>query len=195
MSSHHFVKEGQEPALFIVDAISLSTVEPLLEWAPLVMVSAQAAPHVLSWGIKIDVAITPAGIDDESLKSMVLQQGSVKILSAGTDHLDTALHFLIRLKQQGVSIVVNNPIPLFGPLEHFLPHLTINLITPSAKWSGIASGTYKKWYPAKSQLWLHSKAPLPPIPGLVEKGHYYEVLKDGSITIAAEWPFWVAETL
>jgi hypothetical protein len=194
MSSHHFVKEGQEPALFIVDAISLATVEPLLEWAPLVMVSGQAAAHVLAWGIKIDVAVTPADME-EPLKSMLLSQGPIKMLVANAGDLDTALHFLIDLKQPGVSIVINNPTPLFGLLEHFLPQLNINLVTPQLKWSGIASGIYKKWFPAKSQLWLHSKAPMPAVPGLAQAGQYYEVLKDGQVTIAAEWPFWVGETL
>ena len=45
MSSHHFVKEGQEPALLIMDALSLALIEPLLEWAPQVIVCENALRH------------------------------------------------------------------------------------------------------------------------------------------------------
>ena len=57
MSSHHFVKEGQEPALFILDNIPFQYAESLLEWVPLVMVADRALENVLHWGIKIDVVL------------------------------------------------------------------------------------------------------------------------------------------
>ena len=44
MSSHHFVKEQQEPAVFILDVegISFDTVAPLLEWSPTLLVVQEA---------------------------------------------------------------------------------------------------------------------------------------------------------
>ena len=44
MSSHHFVKEQQEPAVFIleVEGISFETVAPLLEWSPTLLVAQEA---------------------------------------------------------------------------------------------------------------------------------------------------------
>src|SRR5690606_13901028 len=65
MSSHHFVKEGQEPALLILDEVDSSLVQPLLEWSPLVIVAEAAVHHVLAWGIKIDVLLaSDEGIDE-----------------------------------------------------------------------------------------------------------------------------------
>ena len=58
MSSHHFVKEDQEPALIIADAsaVSFEKIQELLEWSPTVIVMESSLEMVLSWGIKMDVA-------------------------------------------------------------------------------------------------------------------------------------------
>ena len=63
MSSHHFVKEQQEPAVFILDAehIHLDRISGLLEWVPTILVSEKALDRVLSWGIKIDVILASVG--------------------------------------------------------------------------------------------------------------------------------------
>ncbi len=52
MSSHHFVKEGQEPALFILDNIPFHYAESLLEWVPLVMVADRALGKCVTLGNK-----------------------------------------------------------------------------------------------------------------------------------------------
>ena len=59
MSSHHIVRDEQEPALLIDDpfALQLDFIELLLEWSPTVVVTANALDEVLHWGIKIDVVI------------------------------------------------------------------------------------------------------------------------------------------
>ena len=56
MSSHHIVRDEQEPALLIDDAsvIHFEFVELLLEWSPRVMVTSNAIDEVLNWGVKID---------------------------------------------------------------------------------------------------------------------------------------------
>ena len=57
MSSHHFVREGQEPALLILDALAFDIAGPLLEWAPLVVVAQSAVDEVMLWNIKMDVVL------------------------------------------------------------------------------------------------------------------------------------------
>ncbi len=59
MSSHHIIREDQEPALLIMDALAVpfEQVQELLEWSPTVMVTEYALVEVLNWGIKVDVAI------------------------------------------------------------------------------------------------------------------------------------------
>jgi len=57
MSSHHIIRDKQEPALIIAngEACSLDLVEQLLEWSPTVVVLDGALERVISLGIKVDV--------------------------------------------------------------------------------------------------------------------------------------------
>ncbi|MBT1701208.1 hypothetical protein KK083_30230 [Fulvivirgaceae bacterium PWU4] len=195
MSSHHFVKEGQEPALLIMDALGLPLIEPLLEWAPQVMVFENALDQVLDWGIKIDVVIAKPD-SGEILARKLESQAPVKFLSdnAGED-VDLALYFLISTRQKAVSIVTANADALFDKLDTFLPQLGITLLTDTVKWSGIASGSYKKWLPAASRLLVHGYA-MPELPdGLKRSDGAYEVLRDGFVTMAPGTPFWVGEVI
>ncbi|MCC6683557.1 MAG: thiamine diphosphokinase [Bacteroidia bacterium] len=59
MSSHHIVKDMQEPALIIAngESCSVELLGQLLEWSPLVIVLDGAVYRVLELGIKIDVLL------------------------------------------------------------------------------------------------------------------------------------------
>ena len=59
MSSHHIVREKQEPALIIAngEACSFDLLGQLLEWSPFVVVLDQAIHRVIELGIKIDVLL------------------------------------------------------------------------------------------------------------------------------------------
>ncbi|MBT8327530.1 MAG: thiamine diphosphokinase [Bacteroidia bacterium] len=59
MSSHHFVKEGQEPALIIANGASCSyeLLTEIMEWSPLLVVLDGAYQRVKELGIKPDVVI------------------------------------------------------------------------------------------------------------------------------------------
>ncbi len=59
MSSHHVVRDSQEPALIIAngEACSYALLAQLLEWSPIVMVLDGALQRVLELGIKIDIVL------------------------------------------------------------------------------------------------------------------------------------------
>ncbi len=59
MSSHHVVRDTQEPALIIANgaACSIELLNQLLEWNPIVMVLDGALDRVLELGIKIDIVL------------------------------------------------------------------------------------------------------------------------------------------
>jgi len=105
MSSHHFVKEGQEPALLILEPMAFKHVEPLLEWVPLVIITDAILDDVLKWGIKIDVVIrceTAPGV----LEKKVEDQLPVQILSCKNDNVvSTGLQFLIQNKVTSVNVL------------------------------------------------------------------------------------------
>lgn len=90
MSSHHIVKEDQEPALIIaeVDNIPLSLLNQLLEWNPIVITDAYNLKPVTQIGFKVDVIVANEPVDPP--------QDHTLILPMTTSFLDTSLAYLIK---------------------------------------------------------------------------------------------------
>lgn len=195
MSSHHFVKEGQEPALLILEATNYSDAEGMLEWAPLVIVTESALEEVLLWGIKIDVVIARPE-SEANLTSELETQAPIKIFSAGEDLVEAALLFLSTSGQAAVSII-NPELTDFlrEKIERLAGKCQVTVRSLGHKWSFISSGHYKKWYQAGSVLNFSGSE----YPGLlkafkpVDSG--YELTEDQWLIIENTGPFWVSEQL
>lgn len=199
MSSHHFVKQGQEPALFIVDPVSLELVQPLLEWAPLVIVLDSAIDEVMHWGIKIDVVLAERN-ELEKIKEKVLEQFPVKIISykMDDDAIATGLYFLIKSKQTAVNVVIESN---KGSAFSFIPDppakLTVTLLSRHIKWSFISGREYKKWFPAQMRIKIHACDHQPlSVQGMISHdSEWYRVERDGQVMIKSDGNFWIGEDL
>ncbi len=77
MSSHHIVRDDQEPALIIANgaACDPELLGQLLEWSPLVVVLDSAIERVIELGIKVDVLLGDfdRGFDPEIYKTSQFQ--------------------------------------------------------------------------------------------------------------------------
>jgi hypothetical protein len=182
MSSHHFVREDQEPALLILsaEAAPFNIVQELLEWAPTVIVTEQVLPQVLLWGIKLDVVV--AGTERiPELKTSLQDQFPLKLLSCHSqeDALSTALYFLIASKQKAVNILSNEPLEVF---ESFAS-LDLSVFYLGKRWSFIRSGKFEKWVPAGRTLNVY-----PTGNESVLTSH-----EDGVLAIHRERGFWISE--
>src|SRR5688572_29696680 len=120
MSSHHFDKEGQEPALVIIDALSLELAEPLLEWVPLVIISDTILEDVKVWGIKIDV-VASSVLQEDEIREMLSDQFPLQIIPVkSSENIITAiLNFLSAGKQAAVNFLMTPSAPRFTLLENF----------------------------------------------------------------------------
>ena len=100
MSSHHFVKEKQEPALIIADLNGFDEeyLGQLLEWSPTVLVPSHLIEKVISLGIKIDVVLIS---DNEEINN----QEHLKLVKTGVDFLEDALKYLVFEGYPAVNIV------------------------------------------------------------------------------------------
>ena len=118
MSSHHFVKEGQEPALLIIDPLSHELIAPLLEWAPLVIVLDHAIDQVLHWGIKIDVVIAATQAVDD-LADRLDHQTPLKIIACTPkeDPIEKSVLFLEESKQGSLNILADNDQEIIRVIE------------------------------------------------------------------------------
>ena len=185
MSSHHFVKEDQEPALLIVDpdAIPFERVQELLEWSPLVIVSPSALEKVQQWGIKIDVLVISNA--ENTVARLVADQTPIHILNSnGTEtELDSVGNFLIGRKQINLNVIANEAQRYFTIASSFLNRVNIVLFDSTGRWHFVGNGKYSKWLPAQSILHTF-------INGSVKK---CDVQETGIFEIKQNEPFWVGE--
>lgn len=181
MSSHHIIRENQEPALLIMDAKSAPvSVQELLEWSPLVVVAESALTEVLSWGIKIDVVIAQEYSND-SLKNTLHDQFPVKLISYAHEHeaVTTGLNFLIAAKHKAVTILSEKPLETF---ESFSA-LDLAVIQSGKRWVFIKTGRFEKWLPVGSTLYVYPDTANPAV----------TTREDGIAAISHDRAFWVAE--
>ncbi len=195
MSSHHFVKEGQEPALFILEALSFEILQPLLEWVPTVMVADCVVEEVLQWGIKIDIVLQHH-VPLPELEEKLANQTPIQIVRCKADVLGEGLHFLIQnYNSTPVNIMAIPDAELLRSLDKFILQLQIGIFCKTEKWSAIVSA-FEKWLPAGSRILVQSR-PLSglEVEGLVQKGEEWWSTEAGFIKIQAKSPFWIGERL
>jgi hypothetical protein len=196
MSSHHFVKEGQEPALFVLDPLPFQLAGPLLEWAPLVLVSDYALEDVIRWGIKIDLVLAEEN-RVEMLMRRLQEQTPVKIVShrSGESCIMNALDFVINNRQATVNIIASVSEDLFVQTEKCMHQLQVSLFDENWKWSAISTGNFEKWLAVGTNLQIRKsfKSQSIQFQGLTPKEGGFETITNGIINISSNRLFWVAE--
>lgn len=161
MSSHHIVRDEQEPALLIADpsALSLDHVEQLLEWSPTVLVTEYALDEVLKWGVKIDVVVARVS-SIEALKPRLKEQSPVKLLGFESDALlDCAYIFLKDHNYRAVNVladIYNSAI--LDLCKEYKDLIDSVIFYNDQKWTYVASGTYRKWVSTGHHMGIHPVA-------------------------------------
>jgi thiamine pyrophosphokinase len=182
MSSHHIVREKQEPALLVLglDTFPHELLGQLLEWSPTVIAIPQTAQKLIANGIKVDWIITN-GTDD-------VFQSDVKLMSAGDDNLtDAALKYLIGDEYPAVNIVTDE-LNLEDYL-HFADKINLVIFHDHKKIYAVSPG-FSKWKPAGEVIELLSQANKPYFSGLEEiNNNRYKTNADGFFTLRFDGPF------
>ncbi|MEP0713764.1 thiamine pyrophosphokinase [Algoriphagus sp.] len=200
MSSHHFVKEQQEPAVLILDAdqIRYDQVSPLLEWVPTVMVSEKALDQVLSWGIKLDVILASDTFQQENQQLLEAQYPMRFITCSDKDDLQTGLDYLLYTEHKAVHLVGISHLAALD-LHAQLEQINITIIDGDWKYYPVTSGAFIKWF-AEGNIHIHGKEGMP-VQIKNENGElilpisYATMLEvsEGITTIKAPGIFWVGE--
>jgi len=149
MSSHHFVKEQQEPAVFIlkVEGISFETVAPLLEWSPTLLVAQEAVEVVLSWGIKIDVILGTLAFQSEH-RYLLEEQYPLRFLTVSSlTALEEGIHYLLASQHKGVHLLGFDH-QNHQQLEEEIHHLDLTLVDGDWKYYPVKGGKFSKWFAA-----------------------------------------------
>lgn len=188
MSSHHIVREKQEPALLIMDLAGFlpENLGQLLEWSPTVIVAADMYDHAESFGIKIDGVLTSNG-------AFFAQENSQIILSSANP-LEDALKFLVTGQYPAVNIITNE----FALKDYALYIDDINLVIfiCGHRIFPVRTG-FSKWQSAGERIVLLHEVKNLRTSGLKHLSEtMLETEKDGFYTLTFEQPFlFISETL
>jgi thiamine pyrophosphokinase len=150
MSSHHIVREKQEPALLVLGMgdFNYEQLGQLLEWSPTVIATVQTSELLLSLNIKIDWVFSDSYIED-------LQAETKNYLVDGELPKETALNFLINEGYPSVNIISEDFI--VDDYSLFVKKINMVIFCQQKKIYAINSG-YSKWKSKGEQLEIISKS-------------------------------------
>lgn len=189
MSSHHIVREKQEPALLALqlDTFDDELLGQLLEWSPTVITTPHTAEQINAYGIKIDIII-----GDEADAGA---QSDVKLVPSGNGTVtETALEYLLASGYPAVNIITDD----FKQEEYLAYADKINLVIfcRDKKIFPVTTG-FSKWKPAGETVEVLSTVVNLRTEGLEPVGdRKYATRADGFYTLNFQLPFlFIAEDI
>lgn len=188
MSSHHIVRDDQEPALIIANgaACSKDLLDQLLEWSPLVIVLDAAINRVLELGIKVDVLLGDfdRGFDAEYYRNKQFPLEIVHTPDQNKTDLEKAFDYLLERKIPAVNVIwatgkrADHTITNITNIVRFRNLLKIVILDDHSK-IFLLPNKFEKWYPAKTPI---SLIPIGNVTGVYSENLKYPLAND-SLTI------------
>ncbi|MES2427449.1 MAG: thiamine diphosphokinase [Bacteroidota bacterium] len=189
MSSHHIVREKQEPALLVLglDNFDDEQLGQLLEWSPTLITTAFTAEKLNAYGIKVDWIIT----DDANIDL----QSDIKYLPVGDDTIiQAALQYLIAKGYPAVNVVTDDlELPDYLP---FASQINLVIFYNQQKIYAINSG-FSKWKPQGEIISVLSAANNIKTTGLGQTDdNTYSTIADGFFSLQFDAPLlFISESL
>ena len=188
MSSHHIVRDDQEPALIIANgaACSEELLGQLLEWSPLVIVLDSAIERVLQLGIKVDVLLGDfdRGFDAAHYAEKQYPIEIVYRPDQNKTDLEKAFDYLIEKGHKAANVVwatgrrADHTITNITNIVRYRDELKIVILDDHSK-VFLLPKKFEKWYTADTPI---SLIPIGHVSGIHSENLYYP-LKDDSLTI------------
>lgn len=180
MSSHHIVREQQEPALYIhhFGNFDEENLGQLLEWSPTLMVAAHQYEKAISLGLKVDVVI--------GATADLAVQEHTKLVFSSVDKLEAAVQYLITEKFPAVNIISRES--KFDDLAPFLASINIVLFTETEKSYPIKSN-FSVWKPAGHVFKIDIIAYFETANLKQEENGDFVVIKDGFVSFKFTAPY------
>ena len=136
MSSHHIVRENQEPALLIEDLFLIDGEDlgQLLEWSPTIIIEEGTMDLLDARGYKFDIVFTQNAIN--------ASQENLKVISYDVAFLKAAIEYLIAHQYKAVNIV-SDQLDL-GYYRAYLEQINIVLFSNGFRYYFVTTG-FTKW--------------------------------------------------
>ncbi|RTY95310.1 thiamine diphosphokinase [Flavobacterium sp. GT3R68] len=188
MSSHHIVRDDQEPALIIANGAACSNelLGQLLEWSPLVIVLDSAIERVLELGIKVDVLLGDfdRGFDASHYREMQYPIEIVHTPDQNKTDLEKAFDYLYERNIPAVNVVwatgkrADHTISNLTNMVQYREQLKIVILDDHSK-VFLLPKKYEKWYPVNTPI---SLIPIGHVTGIHSENLFYPLTND-SLTI------------
>ena len=188
MSSHHIVRDDQEPALIIAngEVCSSELLGQLLEWSPIVIVLDSAIERVLELEIKVDVLLGDfdRGFDASYYKEKQYPLEIVYAPNQDKTDLEKAFDYLIEKGHKAVNVIwatgkrADHTITNLTNIVAYRNLLKIVILDDHSK-VYLLPETFEKWYTANTIL---SLIPIGKVSGITTQNLFYS-LKNEDLTI------------
>ncbi len=147
MSSHHIVRENQEPALLVgyYQAIGSEYLGQLLEWSPTIITNSDNIDFFLAEGIKVDIFAGDI--------TLIPHQEQLKHIPISSGFIYDALDYLIANNYKAVNILLDEvPIELLAYADR------INIVCfANGKRYVLVKEYYEKWKPKGEQIFVNEE--------------------------------------
>lgn len=188
MSSHHIVRDDQEPALIIANGASCSNelLGQLLEWSPYVIVLDSAIERVLDLNIKVDVLLGDfdRNFDTEKIKERQYPIEIVHTPNQDKTDLEKAFDYLIEKGHKAVNVIwatgkrADHTITNITNIIAYRNQLKIVLLDDHSK-VFLLPKKFEKWYTANTII---SLIPVGKVIGITTQNLFYP-LNNEELTI------------
>ena len=180
MSSHHIVRENQEPALFIAnpECLAQEYLDQLLEWSPTIITLSEHYELLRSLEIKIDVVFDSQGLQTAEIEeNLTLLPYSGSYLNPLFEYLGEKKNFAINIITPDINIL---------DYEGYLDDFTITFLGGDRK--SMLVKKYEKWLPKGYSLIIdHYTGNEQGLTNLnLVSQNCYKVVQDGFISIAQQ---------
>ncbi len=165
MSSHHIVRDDQEPALIIANGAECSNelLGQLLEWSPIVIVLDSAMERVINLGIKVDVLLGDfdGDFNPEIYKEKQFPLEIVHTPNQDKTDLEKAFDYLIEKGHKAVNVIWATG----KRADHTITNIT-NIVSYRNKLKIVILDDHSKVFllPNKFEKWYTKNTPISLIP-------------------------------
>lgn len=188
MSSHHIVRDDQEPALIIANGAACQSelLGQLLEWSPLVVVLDSAIERVMELDIKVDILLGDfdRNFNPEQYKTKQFPIEIIHTPDQDKTDLEKAFDYLISRNITAVNVVwatgkrADHTITNITNIIRYRDTLKIVILDDHSK-IFLLPKKFEKWYPAKTPI---SLIPIGHVTGIHSTNLFYP-LKGDHLTI------------
>jgi thiamine pyrophosphokinase len=179
MSSHHIVRDDQEPALIIANGAECNSelLGQLLEWSPLVVVLDTAIERVMKLDVKVDVLLGDfdRNLDVEKYRKSQFPIEIIHTPNQNKTDLEKAFDYLIQRKIPAVNVVwatgkrADHTITNLTTIVTYRNKLKIVILDDHSK-IYLLPNKFEKWYTKNSII---SLIPIGEVSGISTKNLFY----------------------